>query len=76
MGTTAAENRVCRYSADYNGDGKITNEEHPGTYASVAGSLARQNFLVVRGDLACPTAPAVNLATGVFVNYSTAQLQP
>lgn len=83
-GTTASEYRVCRYSADYNGSGGgftpdwkgLENEEHPAVYAKVAYSLTRQNFLVVRGDLSCPTAPAVDPSTGVFADYSTIQLQP
>lgn len=83
-GTTAADYRVCRYSADYNGNGGpytadlagLENEEHPAVYAKVARSLARQNFLVVRGDRNCPTAPAVDFNAGVFANYSTVQLQP
>lgn len=84
VGTTAAEYRVCRYSADYNGSGgmfsadwkALENEEHPAVYGAVTGSLARQNFLVIRGDLNCPTAPAVSPATGVFADYSTLQSQP
>ncbi|HEY8878012.1 MAG TPA: prepilin-type N-terminal cleavage/methylation domain-containing protein [Roseateles sp.] len=83
-GTTAAAYRVCRYSADYNGSGggftanwqALENEEHPAVYAKVAYSLTRQNFLVVRGDLNCPTAPAVDPGNGVFADYSTVQLQP
>ena len=83
-GTTAADHRVCRYSADYNGNGSayvtntifLDNYEHPAVYVKVTGSLARQNFLVVRGDRACPSAPAVDPTHGVFVDYSTAQLQP
>ncbi|MGQ3051773.1 MAG: type IV pilus modification PilV family protein [Roseateles sp.] len=84
IGTTASDYRVCRYSADYNGNGNPfvddrlvwDNYEHPATYANVTGSLPRQNFLVVKGDVSCPTAPAVNLYTGVFADYSTVQLQP
>jgi Tfp pilus assembly protein PilV len=84
IGTLASEYRVCRYSADYNGNGgpylnaqlDWDNYEHPAVYAKVTGSLPRQNFLVVKGDVSCPTAPAVNLSTGVFVNHSTVQLQP
>ncbi|KQV87650.1 prepilin-type N-terminal cleavage/methylation domain-containing protein [Pelomonas sp. Root1237] len=84
IGTTASEYRVCRYSADYNGNGSrfttdlkaLENEEHPEVYGKVTGSLARQNFLVIRGDLDCPTAPAVNPSAGVFADYSTIQLQP
>lgn len=83
-GTTAADYRVCRYSADYNRNGSpyttdmtgLENEEHPAVYAKVARSLARQNFLVVRGDRSCPTAPAVDFSAGVFADYSTVQLQP
>lgn len=84
LGNNASDYRVCRYSADYNGNGngyanvklEPDNFEHPGFYVKVTGPLARQNFLVVRGDVSCPTAPAVNLSTGVFVDYSTIQLQP
>jgi Tfp pilus assembly protein PilV len=85
VGSTAADYRVCRYSADYNGNGSayitgstrvIDNYEHPAVYVNVPGSLVRQNFLVVPGDLSCPTAPAVNPSAGVFVDYSTVQQQP
>lgn len=105
VGTNASQYRVCRYSADYNGNGYtyavfsannatnslpaflpsgankasyflIDNEEHPDIYRGVTYSLARQNFLVVRGNVACPTAPAPNVASGIFVDYSTLQMQP
>jgi len=84
LGMTAADYRVCRYSADYNGNGsmfsadykRLENEEHPEVYALVRTSLTRQNFLVIRGDLNCPTAPAVDFNAGVFADYSTIQLQP
>lgn len=89
IGTSATRHRVCRYSADYNGNGytyvpatdpneldKIDNEEHPAAYQRVTYSLARQNFLVVRGDVSCPTAPAPDPANGIFLNYSTVQIQP
>lgn len=76
VGTSASQFKVCRYSADYNGNTKVDNEEHPASYSGVSYSLARQNFLVVRGDVTCPTAPAVNPGSGIFVDYSTAQLQP
>lgn len=47
--------RVCRYVADLDGSGAIDrNEEHPGAYTNVTTSLVQQNFLVVRGDQACP----------------------
>lgn len=114
VGTNASQYRVCRYSADYNGNGYtyavfsannatnslpaflpnggskasyflIDNEEHPDIYRGVTYSLARQNFLVVRGDVACPSAPAPNVPPAppppvgsptVFVDYSTLQMQP
>jgi Tfp pilus assembly protein PilV len=76
LGPASTQYKVCRYSADYNGDGKVNNNEHPAAYASVSGSLARQNFLVVRGDVACPTAPAVNPTSDIFIDYTTYQLQP
>lgn len=89
VGTTSSTYKVCRYSADYNGNGythipttdpegldKIDNEEHPAAYQRVSYSLARQNFLVVRGDVMCPVAPPPDPSAGVFVDYSTAQMQP
>lgn len=76
IGTGATQFRVCRYSADYNGNRKIDNEEHPASYAGVSYSLARQNFLVVRGDVDCPTAAAPSPGAGIFIDYSTAQIQP
>lgn len=75
-GTSSTEYRACRYSADYNGNGRIDNEEHPASYSGVSYSLTRQNFLVVRGDVACPTAAAPDPANGIFVDYSTVQIQP
>ena len=83
-GTNATDYRVCRYSADYNGSGDmytadqrlLDNTEHPAVYGRVKTSLAGQNFLVVKGNVSCPTAAAVNPANGVFADYSTIQLQP
>lgn len=46
--------RVCRYSQDRNGNGRIDNAEHPLSYTDVSGSLADQNFLVVRAATPCP----------------------
>lgn len=83
-GTSSTDYRVCRYSADYNGSGdmytadkkSLDNSEHPEVYGRVNGPLIGQNFLVIRGDRTCPTAPAVDLANGIFADYSTVQLQP
>lgn len=68
--------RVCRYSDDFNGDGKIGNAEHPLDYAKVAESLARQNFLVVKFEASCPAGQKVDLAAQVFRNTVTALHQP
>ncbi|MFG6413371.1 prepilin-type N-terminal cleavage/methylation domain-containing protein [Roseateles sp. DC23W] len=85
IGTTDVDYRVCRYSADYNGNKSIyvsnsvaayDNQEHPAVYVDVTGSLTRQNFLVIKGRSSCPAAPAVNPTAGVFADYSTQQLQP
>lgn len=77
IGTGATQYKVCRYSADYNGNGKIDNEEHPESYSAVSYSLARQNFLVMPGKetALCPKLlPDVNASR--FLDYSTYQIQP
>lgn len=56
IGSDAASQRVCRYSADRDHDGRIANVEHPLDYVRVDGVLLQQNFLVVRGDQPCPAA--------------------
>ena len=55
IGSTKDDSKVCRYSADYNGNGVIDNSEHPASYDQVTESLENQNFLVVAGNDACPT---------------------
>ena len=75
LGTDDSHVKVCRYSADYNGNARIDNEEHPATYRGVSYSLVRQNFLVIRGSLSCPTA-SIDTSAGIFVDYTTYQLQP
>ena len=57
IGSGSGDRRVCRYVADSDASGAIdANIEHPLDYVDVAGSLLAQNFLVVRGDQACPAA--------------------
>jgi len=69
IGSGSGDRRVCRYVADSNGSGTIdANIEHPLDYIDVAGSLLAQNFLVVRGDQACPAtseggSPSAGLGT-------------
>jgi Tfp pilus assembly protein PilV len=76
LGVGADAKKVCRYSADYDGSGSISNSEHPENYNAVSGSLTRQNFLVINAAANCPAGAAVNPANGVFVNNSTIQQQP
>jgi type IV pilus modification protein PilV len=52
--------RICRYSADYDGDGKIANNEHPLDYLAVKEALNRQNFLVVKATESCPAGTAAH----------------
>ena len=71
---------MCRYSADQDGSGAVdVNVEHPAAYTGVGAALANQNFLVVRGNEACPAGTALRLDGGagdVFVNLGTVQHQP
>jgi Tfp pilus assembly protein PilV len=74
IGAGHDDRRVCRYASDLDGSGAIdANIEHPADYAEVAGSLQAQNFLIVRGDQACPAATAGDLLTAGF---GTVQHQP
>ena len=62
IGNGSGDRRVCRYVTDSNGSGAIdANIEHPLDYVDVASSLLAQNFLVVRGDQACPAASEAGL---------------
>jgi hypothetical protein len=83
LGTTSADHKVCRYSADQDGSGSVDqNAEHPDTYHDVERALMQQNFLIIMGDQTCPVAPALNVATTVagspatYVDLSTVQHQP
>lgn len=56
-GATAGQSgrfRICRYSADQDGNGRIDAAEHPAVYIAVTLPLAGQNFLVIRGSARCP----------------------
>ncbi|MEI2678445.1 MAG: hypothetical protein V9G29_11655 [Burkholderiaceae bacterium] len=66
IGTTAADRRICRYAWDHDGSGAIDrNDEHPADYMGVDRALLQQNFLVIRGDLACPDGAAPRMADAV-----------
>lgn len=45
---------LCRYSADLDRSGSISNDEHPLDYVNVTQNLLYQNFLVVRRSESCP----------------------
>ncbi len=61
IGASADTFRVCRYSADRNGNGRIDNEEHPAQYERVTGPLVDQNLLIVAGHSSCPALPPAPL---------------
>lgn len=80
IGIGPGEYRVCRHSADLDGNGTIDrNIEHPAAYAQVNTALPHQNFVVVPGSDNCPTGQAVDVrgrSTDVFVDLGTAPHQP
>jgi len=55
IGTGKTNNKVCRYSYDYDASGTITNPEHPAVYSQVTESLENQNFIIVAGNTSCPS---------------------
>ncbi len=68
--------KVCRYSADQNGDRKIDNAEHPLDYAKVTGALNRQNFLVLQANSNCPSGSPAAPSQGQFLNTASVLHQP
>jgi type II secretory pathway pseudopilin PulG len=73
IGTAPEAWRICRFSSDADHSGAIdANIEHPAIYQNVTGALARQNFLVVRGDQTCPAATD----TPTSIRLATVQHQP
>ncbi|MBB5204189.1 Tfp pilus assembly protein PilV [Inhella inkyongensis] len=76
LNLAAGGQRVCRYSSDYDGNGRIGNPEHPLDYSRVSESLAHQNFLVIRFEDSCPSGHGVNLSAGQFSNTVTLAHQP
>jgi type IV pilus modification protein PilV len=68
--------QVCRYSADYNGNG-LTNSDHPRYYRQVTSSLDSQNFAVIRGTCPTDTQPTyTGNRPGDFYNTSSVAHQP
>ena len=72
----ANQRKVCRYSADYDGNGTISNAEHPSNYVLVSGSLSRQNFLVIKATESCPVGHGIDATAGHYSNTATAMHQP
>lgn len=75
---TGTYGTVCRYSADYNGNG-LSNSDHPRNYRQVTGSLDAQNFVVLRTGSTCPsdTPPTfTGNQAGDFYNTNTVAHQP
>lgn len=68
--------RVCRYSDDVDGNGRIDNAEHPADYRRVASSLAQQNFLLLPFETPCPAGQRMDLDAGLLRNTVTAAHQP
>jgi Tfp pilus assembly protein PilV len=70
--------RICRYSADHDGNGRIDNLEHPASYSVVTTALGNQNFLVIRAAARCPldAGPFGAFATDNPVDDSTLAHQP
>jgi hypothetical protein len=72
LGHDAQSFRVCRYSSDDDGVPGLSNSEHPLDYRDVDTPLVHQNFLVIRGDHACPADDG----SGRAVNASTVEQAP
>ncbi|MCV2355577.1 hypothetical protein LNV09_15635 [Paucibacter sp. B2R-40] len=70
------QRKICRYSADYDGNGSISNAEHPLEYVNVSGALTRQNFLVIKASESCPAGHGLNPSAGYFSNTATVLHQP
>jgi type IV pilus modification protein PilV len=67
---------VCRFSADYNGNG-LSNAEHPRYYRRMTSSLDNQNFAVIRGSCPTDTTPTFSgNQIGEFHNTNSVQHQP
>jgi Tfp pilus assembly protein PilV len=75
IGTSSSTYKVCRFTADYNASGSVSNGEHPLWYRGVTGALDNQNYLVVAGNQPCPTDKPTAPVSGDFVNANTATHQ-
>jgi hypothetical protein len=71
IGSSNSNYKVCRFSADYDLSGTMSNNEHPLWYRGVTGALDSQNFLVIQGDANCPNDKPTDPVNGDFVNANT-----
>lgn len=76
LGTTSSTLKVCRYTGDYDGNGSLSNREHPLYYRGVTkttetSALDNQNYVLIKGDEICVRDSVANTATGKFSNLNT-----
>ena len=77
IGAGPNDRRICRFSADLDRSGAVDNNfEHPDTYTGVRTSLTNQNFLVIRGNDACPTGSTSSVAGASATDFGTQPHQP
>ena len=89
IGTASGDRKVCRYSADFNGNNAayvsstntgtpMSNSEHPSWYRGVTGALDSQNYLVIDQGSNCPTDKAANPlgSPATYADNTTASHQP
>ena len=80
LGSSADEYKVCRYSADQDGNGTVDrNAEHPDIYDEVDATLMQQNFLIIRGDQTCPAGAPIEVdgdGPQVYADLGTVLHQP
>lgn len=71
LGNGSSNYKLCRFSGDYDYDAAITNAEHPLYYRGVMGTLDNQNYVVVPGNVNCPSDTRAAPLTGKYVNNNT-----
>lgn len=71
VGSGSSNYRVCRFSADYDRNNALNNNEHPSKYRAVSKSIDSQNYLIVKGNESCPTDKPTDPVNGDFVNANT-----
>jgi len=75
IGSSSSNRKVCRFTADFNSNSSMSNNEHPLWYRGVTDALDNQNYLVIPGNDNCPTDGPTDPASSDFVNGNTATHQ-